>query len=710
MVKSIEEIEEEVKRRLSESGGSSEKLFSQQFTTFKQEEKEETKLRSFFEKYAAFSSKFLSFIKVKDESEPDMYNAIVICDMKIKPKDVIAASIFTIILGIITALPLIVIGWIDYAFFTIVTGIFIAYIVYTYPKYAAQITKIRAQQESLLAILYITIYMRINPVLENAMAFASEHLNGPLGKDIKTILWLLEGEKIASIQEGLNLYQDLWIKRNKDFVKSFLILLGVMQQSDREHQSAILDKALNTILQDTYEKMKHFSHELKMPVVILYTFGLMLPLIGLIAFPMISVFMSQSIKISYLFFGYIIVLPALIYFLSSRIISKRPGAFSAPDVSKNPELPPPGKYRLKIKDKEYLIPILPTSIFTAIIIMTPGILHLITKTIPAFHEALKLPPDSTPPAALVAEYDIIPVFITLTVPVGLAVGVFLYFYLRSAQKVKLRNQIIEIEEDLGPAIYQISNQFTENIPIETAIKKFIDNYNLLNLKKRQIYHLFLHIVKQMSNVGITFEQAIFDQRFGVLKYYPSVLLKEVMWIFTESARRGSKTVYNTLNKISVYLENTKKIKELIYDLLTDTVSSIRMQAQFLSPFIAGIVGSLTTIIVKALYEMLKNLEDVMKGFTSGLVGDTKFFTDFIHFTKITPPTLFQVLVGIYTVEVVVLLSILANGVENGFDEVSRDNHIAKNIIVAIIVYIFVTIIGTVALNNLIQKGSALATV
>jgi len=191
MVKSIEEIEEEVKRRLSESGGSSEKLFSQQFTTFKQEEKEETKLRSFFEKYAAFSSKFLSFIKVKDESEPDMYNAIVICDMKIKPKDVIAASIFTIILGIITALPLIVIGWIDYAFFTIVTGIFIAYIVYTYPKYAAQITKIRAQQESLLAILYITIYMRINPVLENAMAFASEHLNGPLGKDIKTILWLL---------------------------------------------------------------------------------------------------------------------------------------------------------------------------------------------------------------------------------------------------------------------------------------------------------------------------------------------------------------------------------------------------------------------------------------------------------------------------------------------------------------------------------------
>ena len=68
------------------------------------------------------------------------------------------------------------------------------------------------------------------------------------------------------------------------------------------------------------------------------------------------------------------------------------------------------------------------------------------------------------------------------------------------------------------------------------------------------------------------------------------------------------------------------------------------------------------------------------------------------------------MVGIYTVEVVVLLSILANGVENGFDEVSRDNHIARNTIVAIIVYIFITIVGVVALSNLIQKGSALATV
>jgi len=704
LVKSLEDIENEVRKRLSETSGEESQLISQQFITFRAEEKEASQLKTFFERYANFASQILPFINVRAESERQMYEDIQIASMNIKPKNVIASAIFTIIFAVLASIPFMILGWIDFGFFIIVSGAFIAYVAYTYPSYTAQITKIKAQQESLLALLYMTIYMRVNPVLEKALAFATEHLEGPLGKDLKRILWLLDGGKISSINEGINLYMPPWIRRNKDFVKSFMILNSVIMQADKEHQAAILDKALNTILQDTYEKMKHFSHDLKMPVVILHTFGLMLPLIGLIAFPMISVFMSQSIKISYLFFGYIVILPTLIFFFSSRIISKRPGAFSAPDISKNPQLPPPGKYRLKINGSQYLVPILPAAIIIALLIMSPGIIRITTKTIPAFLEASKLPPTSSPPASLIAEYDISAMFITMTIPLGLALGIFVYFYGRSAQRIKLRNDIIEIEDDLNASLYQIANQFTENIPVEIAIDKFIRNYDLMNLKKKQIYQLFLTILKQMKNLGITFAQAIFHPNYGIIKFYPSTLLKEIMWIFTESSKKGSEVIYNILNKISVYLDNAKKIKELIYDLLAETVSSIRMQAQILAPFIAGIVGSLTLIIVKSLYQMLSQLENIMKSFTGGMLGDTSFFTDFINFTQMTPPTLFQVLVGIYMVEAVVLLSILASGVEDGFDDIARDAAIAKNTLIAILVYICVTIVGVVALNSLVEKG------
>ena len=157
-------------------------------------------------------------------------------------------------------------------------------------------------------------------------------------------------------------------------------------------------------------------------------------------------------------------------------------------------------------------------------------------------------------------------------------------------------------------------------------------------------------------------------------------------------------------KISIYLDTIKNTKELIYEMLEDTVTSIRVQSKFLSPFIAAFVGSLTLIIVRGMAQMLQRLEDIMKSFTGSMSGDTKFFSDFINFTTITPPTLFQVLVGIYMVESVVLLSMLTSGVEDGFDSTGRDYEIARNILIAIIVYVIVTLIGVIGLNNLIAKG------
>ncbi|MEM0231218.1 MAG: hypothetical protein QXT20_03405 [Candidatus Woesearchaeota archaeon] len=706
MPKSIEEIEAEVKKRLASGQGQQSEFVSSQFSSFAREEQEEAALPTFFEKYADFAGKLLSFIDIKDESQPEMYEDIQIARLHIRPKQVLAAAILTVLLGIMSALPLIILGWIDLAFFFIFTGMFLAYIAYTYPAFSSQITKIRAQQESLLALLYITIYMRVNPVLENAIAFATEHLNGPLGRDFKRILWLLDGGKISSIHDGFKLYMELWLKRNPDFVKSFMILLSVTTQPDKEHQSAILDKALSTLLQDTYEKMKYYAHDLKNPIMIINTFGLMLPLIGLIAFPIISVFMSSSIKISYLFFGYIVILPSLIYFFSNRILAKRPGAFSAPDISGNPNLPPKGKYRLLVRKKSYLVPVLPVAILAALLIMSPGLFHLFTATIPVFLEASKLPANASPPPALAHEYEPSVMFMTLTIPVGIAVGIFLFYYGRSVQKIKLRDEIIEIEEDLNASLYSIANQFTENIPVEIAVENFVNNYQVMNLKKRQIFHLFNRILEKMRTLGLTFGQAVFHPQEGIIKEYPSTLLKEIMWIFTESARKGSQVIYNIMQKIAVYLDNVKKIKELIYDLLEETVTSVRMQAKFLAPFIAGIVGSLTLVIIKSLYDMLGRLELVMQKLAGSALGsqDTGFFTEFINFTRVTPPPIFQVLVGIYTIEAVFLLSQLANGVENGFDEISRDAEIAKNVLIAIIVYVFVTVIGSTFLKMLVASG------
>jgi len=680
------------------------------YRTFKTEQKEEFSLNTFYEKYCSFSEKYMGFINLGKSTEDNLREEIEISGINVTPRGVTSSLFMTQLISLMIALPSMLMGSLNFTFFVVCTGAFLGAVSYTYTGYSAEITKIRAEQESILAILYMTIYMRVNPILENAMYFASEHLSGPLGKDLKQCLWLVDNERVGSIEQSIQYFIPLWVKRNPDFVKSILILYTVLQQTSKEDQARILDKSLDMILQSTYEKMKHYAHDLQMPVTVLHTFGMMLPLIGLIAFPMLSVFMSSNIKISHLFFGYVIVMPGLLYFFTMRIIAKRPGAFSYPDITNNPYVPPEGTYRMRWKQQDYLLPVLQVSFIIGLLVVIPGIYHVMFETVPAMMENARNRMEGSKkiPKNLENKYTVASILMTLTIPVGLGLGIALYFYLKSIQKLKIRDEVIEIEEDLGGALFQFSNQFTEQVPVEQAVQAFVNEYKLLNLKKRSIFNFFSAVLDRMQDEGVTFDTAIFQQRLGIIIRYPSVLLKEVVWIISEGAKKGSSIIYSILVKISIYLDNTKKIKELIYDLLTETVTSVNMQAKFLTPFIAAIVGSLTAVIIRALYIMSQKLEEIMNTMMMGGGGSSSgFFSDFVDFTNIVPPTVFQILVGIYMVETVILLSLLANGIENGFDKVSRDVTIARNMFMAITVYTIVTIIGSYALDSLITTGAAL---
>ena len=675
------------------------------YQEFEKTEERRFRPNSFYEKYCSMAGRYLSFLKPGKNKERDFWDSIIVSGMHVTPQQAWAATFMTFFLAIFLGIPFFIMGIRDFCFFLWFTGAFFAYIVYSYPEYQAQITRIKVQQESLLAMLYMTIYLKVNPVLENAIYFASQHLNGPFGRDLKQLMWLMESGKASTVAEATEFFMPLWTKRNPDFVKSFLILRSILNQSDEENQSRILNKALDTLLNETYEKMKHYSHDLQGPVMILQTFGMMLPLIGLIAFPMISVFMADQINITYLFFTYIVILPSLLFFFTSRLISKRPGAFSHPDITHNPFIPPLGYYKFKIGKLNKLVPLMPIAIILALLIMLPGVLHFINNTIPAYMEGRALSKTDTIPefGPLANEYTWQSMLIMITIPIGLAVGIIFYCYFNSVQRVKIREQILEIEDDLPESLFQLGNQFTERIPVEDAVKNFVLEYDRLNLRKRSIYLFFSEILQKMQNVGMTFGDAIFHSREGVLVRYPSVLLKEIAWILVEGARKGAQILYNVTTKISVYLGSVKKIKELLYDLLAETVTSINVQAKFLAPFLAAVVGSLTFVIVRALWLMTLQLDAIIKTLSLGVVNAGDILGGLFNLTRVTPPTMFQAMVGVYLIEAVYLLSNLANGVENGFDNVSRQATVARNMLYAIIVYVLISLVGVLVMNQLVNS-------
>jgi hypothetical protein len=60
---------------------------------------------------------------------------------------------------------------------------------------------------------------------------------------------------------------------------------------------------------------------------------------------------------------------------------------------------------------------------------------------------------------------------------------------------------------------------------------------------------------------------------------------------------------------------------------------------------------------------------------------------------VIPATVFQLVVGIYMIELVIILAYFLNGIRFGFDKVSRNVLIGKSLITALILYSIVTFAG-----------------
>ena len=184
------DINSRFKKKLNTLLGS--KVYSDTNSTYQQFESTEYKKftpGTFIEKYCDIAGRALPFIKPSKKKEEEYWEQIIIGAMRTTPQAIYAAIFFTVGLGLFAGIPFLILGANNFCFFVWCTSFFVAYIIMTYPEYQAQITKIKVQQEALLALLYMTIYLKVNPVLENALYFASQHLNGPFGRDLKQLLW-----------------------------------------------------------------------------------------------------------------------------------------------------------------------------------------------------------------------------------------------------------------------------------------------------------------------------------------------------------------------------------------------------------------------------------------------------------------------------------------------------------------------------------------
>ena len=640
---------------------------------FKEFEKEELQLRvvkSVFEKLCTFFSKFMT-VNPSQKQQAKMQSELDYLWFPVKPEQVMSVGIFVMIGLIAFSLILAVSGLVclPISFIFAIIGIAVFIYMPRYPSVLADRKRKRSMGEMPMVVLYMVMYIRNIPVMEGAVRFAAVHLSGPIALDFRKLLWDVEMRRYLNITESLTHYTDLWSKWDKEFADAIKLLMASVQEPNTKRRQAMLASAVEQITTGTAEKMTHYTQELKTPLTVIHSLGVTLPVMGLVMFPMVVMFMADMIDTGSLFFVYDFFLAGMVAFFSLRVLQTRPASMATMEAtSDHPDIPKPGCYKLKVGDHRVDFPLLLPCTALGVAISIPAFIYLLTPHDPS-------------------DFRFVHIIQTMTMLFGAAIAIFAYNHFTNIQKLKVRNKLLKIESEFPDALYQLGNKLLSGVSLETALSG-----SLRGSFGPEVRKLFDEVVARMHNMNLTFEEALFHKEFGVMKYYPSSLIKSIMKVLVESSRKGMEQIAFSMLAVSTYLKKLHGIEEQVREILGDTSSSMKFQGTFLAPAISGVVVGLGMMIMQILVSLNTKVASLMETDISGVGGglDAAGFSNMMGGGLMgvppTPPAIFQLVVGIYMLEASLTLSYLAGGIELGQDNVRRGLLIARSVLIATIIY------------------------
>ncbi|MBL7206630.1 MAG: hypothetical protein ISS36_03460 [Candidatus Aenigmarchaeota archaeon] len=643
---------------------------------------EERKL-SWYEKLAKLASKFIKMNPDQSTNE-NLGKAISFADLRITPTDVMSLFVSTIVLFIIVGVVTGVTGVVPLMAGVLIAalGLGIGYYFLKYPINLVKKRRIEASSEVVLAILYMVVSMRISPNLERALRFAAVNISGALAWDMRKLIWDIEMGKYTSAEQAIDDYMVKWKSENEEFSEALRLIKESLRQIPTRAET-ILDESLTVILEGSKTRMKHYSQELMLPVMVIHMMGIVLPVLGTIMAPLAAVFMADLVRPEYFIIGYDIVLPIVIIWFINNTLNKRPMTFSQVDISKHPDLPKGNSFRLKGID----IPVLPVAIIITAAFLISPIMFFAQN------------PDIL--ATGIVEQDrhtFYSMLMSIMVIIGIGVGISVYYILSNFQKKIIYDKIQKMEGEFELALFQLGNKIAGGTPTEVAIEKSIDD-----VKDLEIVGLFKKSLDNIRNLGMTFEQSIFDEEYGAIRYYPSKLIKNIMYAVIDTAKKGVTYASESMLRIAKYLKNVRETQEYLRDILSDTVSSMSFQAYFLSPIITGLIVSMADVIIKVLSKLGAYLEG-MGLEEAGMGGGMGLSNIFGNMESSISPELFQMIVGIYLIEVIIILSMFVTKINHGENKILQKNSIGRTLIIALIIYALVALVAGSLFGDMIESA------
>lgn len=642
--------------------------YSSEYRTFRQDQL--STAHTLYERLCNSAEKIVPITpSEKDLEEISLYTKLT--HLHVTPESVFSLTYLTAIIAIIISVA---VTFLTYNLIVLAAGLIIAvillYVLPKIPKRMLVVWRSQASDELVLAVLYLTIYMQHTPNLERAVAFVAKHISPPLSIDFMKILWDVETKTYSSVTDALNDYAQTWKDWDPQFVDALRLIETSLYEGNLQRKKEILDKALQVILEGTQDKMLGFAHNLKSPLESLHMLGVVLPVMGLVVMPMVAAFMGDAVKWYHLLLLYNITLPIVVYIIGIEVLATRPAGTRTTDIYQFLHRRY-DSFGVTLNDTR--VPV-PAGLFGLLIFAVIGAL-------PAyfFYNLLSLPAQKIRDEL----FTKLALFSSIGLIAAFGIGLGIYYYLSVSQAVSLKKRVQSIEDTFTDSAFQLGQRLKEHLPVEVAFQRIAKS------EKSEIALFYKKVVRNISNLGLDLRSAIFDPKHGAINDYPSTIMISTMQVVIEGAKRSPEIVGQSLVTISEYLRSVNRVAARMQDLLAETTSSMQMQVKMFVPVIAGIVVGLAVLTISILRSLGEQLGGLGGPNTAQDAAIGTGLLDIFQIQNMISPVTFQLIVGLYVLQISFVLSVLLSGIVHGKDTVEENLEIGKNLLIGTVIYVIV---------------------
>jgi hypothetical protein len=548
-------------------------------------------------------------------------------------------------------------------FFGMLSATALLFLIMQYPLSLVAFERMNSIGYAPRLIAYLIITLKEDPNLEKAVKFASENGEDHMSQDLRRLLWNTWAGRHNSVAEALPVLGHKWGEHVKGLRDALYAIRSSQVEKYEQRRLNTLDRALKDLLENINTTFREFANSLRLPIMFLFMGGVMMPLMVILFIPVLSM-MGFELGTADAVSGILVLILIGVFIMSEFILSKRPVSFSSVSVGRDyPGLTSPGK--VKIMGNE--ISIYKLSLFLG-----------------AFFALFSVPYLAGVKTPFILQWGTYPLVL------GLFASFWAYFWFDSIERVRVRSMIQHAEDDCIEACFHIGNRLMSGMPPEEALIRVSEMMSTPN-NKSYLGLLLENTVKNIKYMNMSMKDAFFDSERGSLRDVHSGLIHGLFGLFSNSMERGVDAAAQTLIHSASHFRDIRKVEDSLRETISYTTNMIKLSAVFIAPLLCGLSVTMTEMFIKVLDQASAKLAASGAALGTGMLMPPPKMG----------PDMMTIILGLYSLFLLLVLIRFTTILELGDDEVTIKNEIAKALPKAIVFYTLTLIFCRVFFANMI---------